>query len=81
MKKAILKVFGLAALAAGMMYNVQMSDVENGSVISLAALGNVAVAQDSETSGDFKDKTGCTATTENVSCVKDGVTHTFAYSS
>lgn len=45
MKKAILKVFGVAALAAGMMYNVQVSDVENGSDVSLATLGNVAVAQ------------------------------------
>ena len=29
-----------------MMYNVQMSDAEIGPAISLAALGNVAVAQD-----------------------------------
>lgn len=45
MKKALLKVFGVAALAAGMMFNVQMSDTLNSSDISLAALGNVAVAQ------------------------------------
>lgn len=45
MKKAFLKVFGVAALAAGMMYNVQMSDYGSSSDISLAALGNVAVAQ------------------------------------
>ncbi len=45
MKKAILKIFGVAALAAGMLYNVQVFDVENGSDISLAALVNMAVAQ------------------------------------
>ncbi len=48
MKKAILKVFGLAALAAGMMYNVQVFDTVNGSDISLAALVNMAVAQSGE---------------------------------
>jgi len=45
MKKAILKIFGVAALAAGMIYNVQVSDVVSVSDISLAALGNVAAAQ------------------------------------
>jgi len=45
MKKAILKVFGVAALAAGMMHNVQVFESANSSDISLAALGNVAVAQ------------------------------------
>ena len=44
MKKSILKVFGVVALAVGMLYNVQVSDVENGSDVSLATLGNVAVA-------------------------------------
>lgn len=45
MKKAILKVFGVAALAAGMLYNVQVFNAENGSDISLGALENMAVAQ------------------------------------
>ncbi len=44
MKKGILKVFGVAALAAGMLYNVQVFDAENGSDISMAALGVMAVA-------------------------------------
>lgn len=45
MKKGILKVFGVAALAAGMLYNVQVFDAENGLDISMAALGVMAVAQ------------------------------------
>lgn len=45
MKKALLKVFGVAALAAGMMFNVQVFDTGSISDISLAALGNVANAQ------------------------------------
>src|SRR5690606_28729410 len=45
MKKAILKIFGVAALAAGMLYNVQVFNAENGSDISLGALENMAVAQ------------------------------------
>ncbi len=63
MKKAILKFFGVAALAAGMMYNVQVFDAENGSDISLAALGVMAVANSE--SGDAK----CTAELE---CGKGG---------
>ena len=35
----------MAALAAGMLYNVQVFDAENGSDISMAALGVMAVAQ------------------------------------
>ena len=45
MKKVILKVFGVAALAVGVMFNAQVFDIENGSEVSLAALGNVAIAQ------------------------------------
>ena len=45
MKKGILKVFGVAALAAGMLYNMQVLDSENNSDISLAALKNSAVAK------------------------------------
>lgn len=50
MKKAILKIFGVVALAAGMLYNVQMSDSESSSNISLAALANVAVANSENSS-------------------------------
>lgn len=51
MKKVILKVFGVAALAAGMMYNMQVFDSESSSGISLAALENVAFAQGGENNG------------------------------
>lgn len=57
MKKALLKVFGVAALAAGMLYNVQVFDNEISSAIFLAALGNVAVAQ-SEGGGTNHDCQG-----------------------
>lgn len=52
MKKVILKVFGVAALAAGMMYNVQVFSSENGPDISLATLGNVAIANNEGGNGD-----------------------------
>lgn len=45
MKKMILRIFGVAALVAGMMYNVQVFDSGSSSNISLAALVNMAVAQ------------------------------------
>ena len=44
MKKGILKIFGVVALAAGMLYNVQVFNAENGLDISMAALGVMAVA-------------------------------------
>lgn len=44
MKKAILKIFGVAALAAGMLYNVQVFDEENRTNMALALTGNMAVA-------------------------------------
>ena len=55
MKKAILKISGLAAMTALMTYNVQLFDATDLGV-SLAALGNVAVAQsegDSTKRGDL----------------------------
>lgn len=50
MKKGILKVFGVAALAAGMLYNVQVFDTKSVSDISMAALGSIAIAS-SESGG------------------------------
>ncbi len=44
MKKAILKIFGVAALAAAMIYNVQVFGTDGDAGISLAALGSMAVA-------------------------------------
>lgn len=44
MKKSIFRIFGMAALAAGMLYNVQVSDVASGSDVALSALGNMAAA-------------------------------------
>src|SRR5699024_7240424 len=46
------KVFGLAALAAGMLYNVHMIDAGNETNISLSALGNVAEASSEAGGGD-----------------------------
>lgn len=50
MKKTVIRVFGLAALAAGMMYNVQVFDTKSVSDISMAALGSIAIAS-SESGG------------------------------
>src|SRR5690606_6455984 len=58
MKKAILKIFGVAALAAGMMYNVQVFESANSSDISLATLGSVAVAQSESGGGSDTGFTG-----------------------
>src|SRR5690606_6447574 len=44
MKKAILKIFGVAALAAAMIYDVQVFGRDGDAGISLAALGSMAVA-------------------------------------
>ena len=60
MKKSILKIFGVAALAAGMLYNVQVFDSERSLDISLAALGSLAVAQsEGGDRGCILDNTGC----------------------
>ena len=52
MKKAILKIFGVAALAAGMLYNVQVFDAENISGLSLISLENIAFALNENNDGN-----------------------------
>ena len=51
MKKAILKIMGLVAVAALMVLNIQFTNMEEGSMISLSSLKNLAFAQGGENDG------------------------------
>lgn len=73
MKKVILKIFGVVALAAGMMYNIQLFDSENSLDISLAALGNMAVAQgESSGSGGGYNNQRSVTSTETITYMVNG---------
>ena len=51
MKKAILKIMGLVAVATLMILNTQFTNMDEGSMISLSYLKNMAFAQGGENGG------------------------------
>lgn len=56
MKKTILKIFGLVVVATLMVLNIQFTSMDEGSMISLSYLKNLAFAQGGENGGGDDDQ-------------------------